>query len=193
MSIPLFLTFDSGISPASVATTPFAKQEVFVWGASVGSDTAAARRAAFKKANPNISLSLYMPYSRAPSASLGFNLAWFERHHPDWILYQCDRKTVAFWDGETAPTGSVPIDFTNPEVVAWQVANQSVKALQLGYDAMAFDNFGGGARQSARGGPHERAHRCAHRRRRKVAHGTGRLNGETGRARVGLWTRGAAG
>ena len=70
-----------------------------------------------------------------------------QTQHPDWILYQCDRKTVAFWDGQTAPTGSVPLVYTNPDVIAWQVGNQSVLADSLGYDSMAFDNFGGGARE----------------------------------------------
>ena len=71
---------------------------------------------------------------------LGFTLAWFQQHHPDWIMYRCDKKTVAFWGSETAPHGSVPIDFTNPAVVEWQMANQSSQAAALGYDSMAFDN-----------------------------------------------------
>ena len=44
------------------------------------------------------------------------------------------------------------MDFTNPEVVDWQMANQSTTAARLGYDSMAFDNFGGGARQGANNG-----------------------------------------
>ena len=46
-----------------------------------------------------------------------------------------------FWGGQTAPTGSMPLDFTNPDVVAWQVANQTGRAASLGYDAVAFDNM----------------------------------------------------
>ena len=53
---------------------------------------------------------------------------------------------------ETARLGSVPLDFTNPDVVEWQMANQSSTAYKLGYTAMAFDNFGGGARQGANNG-----------------------------------------
>jgi len=93
-----------------------------------------------------------MPYSRAPAARLGFTLDWFQAHHPDWVMYRCDRKTVAFWGAETAPHGSVPLDFTNADVIEWQMANQSSIAHRLGYSAMAFDNFGGGARQGANNG-----------------------------------------
>ena len=66
--------------------------------------------------------------------------------------YRCDRKSVAFWDGQSGDTGSVPIDFTNPDVIEWQIRNQSVHASNLGYDMMAFDNYGGGARAGANPG-----------------------------------------
>ena len=142
--IPLFLTFDSHINPADIAAgsqqAPYAAQEVFVWGSS------SSRVSSWLGLRPEVVTSFYMPYSRAPSASLGFDLAWFQQHHPDWIMYREDRKTVAFWGTETAPRGSVPIDFTNPKVVDWQMANQSATAASQGYDSMAFDNFGGGAR-----------------------------------------------
>jgi hypothetical protein len=148
-TLPLFLTFDSHVnvsdlSPSSTAA-PWRTQEVFVWGASPND----AKMKAWREIAPKAQLSFYMPYSRAPSASKGFGLGFWLREHPDWILYRCDRKTVAFWNEETAPTGSVPLDFTNPDVIRWQVENQSVFAQQYGYDAMAFDNYGGGARQGA--------------------------------------------
>lgn len=146
---PLFLTFDSHVnvsdlSPSSSAA-PWRAQELFVWGASTNKQKMEAWRAIA----PQAKLSYYMPYSRAPSSSKGFGLDFWLREHPDWILYRCDRKTVAFWNAESAPTGSVPLDFTNPDVIRWQVENQSVFAQQHGYDAMAFDNYGGGARQGA--------------------------------------------
>lgn len=149
-SLPLFVTFDSGIPIGSMtrAASPWISQERFVWGASLDSD----RLNAWRAAAPQVSLSYYMPYSRAPAASMGFPLSFWLETHPEWVLYQCDQKTVAFWDGETAPTGSVPLDFTNPSVSEWQVLNQSVHAHTLGYNAMAIDNFGGGARQGANSG-----------------------------------------
>ncbi len=146
---PLFVTFDSNIDPGTInnESSPFLSQIKFVWGSSGD-----ARRERWRANSPSTQLSYYMPYSRAPSAALGFDLSFWQTQHPDWILYQCDRKTVAFWDGQTAPTGSVPLDFTNPDVIAWQVGNQSVLADSLGYDSMAFDNFGGGAREGANPG-----------------------------------------
>ena len=156
-SVPIFLTFDSRVAPSSIngsaaQRVPYLDQLTYVWGSSVDGADADARRAAYRAAAPLAKLSYYMPYSRAPAASRGFDLAFWNSYHPEWVLYKCDRKTVAFWDGQTAQTGSVPLDFTNPEVVEWQVLNQSAHAVALGYDAMAFDNFGGGARQKANSG-----------------------------------------
>ena len=149
-SLPLFVTFDAGIPAANISSnvTPFVGQEQFVWGADPDPD----KLSSWRLASPDIQLSYYMPFSRAPAASKGFDLDFFLQNHPDWVLYQCDRETVAFWDGQTAPTGSVPIDFTNRDVIEWQVKNQSVYAAKMGYDAMAFDNFGDGARQGANPG-----------------------------------------
>ena len=150
--VPLFVTFDSKINAASIRPGPdqvaFLSQEVFVWGADPQHPTLDAWLAL----EPRVELSYYMPYSRAPAARLGFDLAYFLKYHPDWVMYRCDRKTVAFWGDETASDGSVPLDFTNPDVVEWQISNQSTTAQKLGYSAMAFDNFGGGARQGANPG-----------------------------------------
>jgi hypothetical protein len=150
--VPLFVTFDSKIDAATIRSgadqVPFLSQEVFVWGADPRHPTLNAWLAL----KPPVELSYYMPYSRAPAASLGFDLSWFLQNHPDWVMYRCDRKTVAFWGDETATGGSVPLDFTNPDVVEWQIVNQSTTARKLGYSAMAFDNFGGGARQGANNG-----------------------------------------
>ena len=151
-TLPLFLTFDSHVPiadlNASSSAAPWRSQEAFVWGAAPDE----AKIKAWRSVAPHAKLSYYMPYSRAPSASKGFGLSFWLREHPDWVLYRCDRKTVAYWDGESAPTGSVPLDFTNPDVIRWQVANQSKFAEAHGYDAMAFDNYGGGARQGANPG-----------------------------------------
>jgi hypothetical protein len=83
-SIPLFVTFDAGIpvSQINAAATPFVGREQFVWGV----DAEPERLAAWRAASPSVKLSYYMPYSRAPAASLGFDLAFWQREHPDWIL-----------------------------------------------------------------------------------------------------------
>jgi len=145
---PVFLTFDAGIPSENISDTPptFINQVEFVWGAST------THVKAWRESSPSTKLSYYMPYSRAPAASLGFTLSFFLKNHPDWILYRCDRKNVAFWDGQSGDTGSVPLDFTNPDVIEWQIRNQSVHAANLNYDMMAFDNYGGGARAGANPG-----------------------------------------
>mgnify|MGYP001189770748 CR=1 FL=1 len=102
---PIFLTFDSGIPSENITTSTFPKQIEFVWGAST------THVQAWRRANPNTKLSYYMPYSRAPAANLGFTLSHFQKYHPDWILYRCDRKSVAFWDGEVR------------SVLAWENSN----------------------------------------------------------------------
>jgi hypothetical protein len=43
------------------------------------------------------------------------SVAWYQKHHPDWLEYQCDRKTLAF---EFGSTNLAPLDFTNLEVQA---------------------------------------------------------------------------
>ena len=152
--VPLFLTFDSHVDPATVAQVPWLDQEVFVWGSSGWMEPELL--AAWKAAAPHVKLSYYMPYSRAPGRAqcqCFTDITWWHEHHPDWIMYRCDRKTVAYWGTETAAThGSVPLDFTNPDVVDWQIQNQSSVATKFGYSAMAFDNFGGGARHGANPG-----------------------------------------
>ena len=65
---------------------------VFVWATSRGNDMVQWRHRA-----PGIVLSQYVPYSRDPHGSGGSgnrrNLEWWQEHHPEWILYQCDRVT----------------------------------------------------------------------------------------------------
>ena len=86
---PIFVTFDSGIPSENITTSTFAKQIEFVWGAST------THVEAWRQASPSTKLSYYMPYSRAPAASLGFTLSYFQKYHPDWILYEvCSITTL---------------------------------------------------------------------------------------------------
>jgi hypothetical protein len=128
-NIHLFQSFDYGISdPATVA-----KDYDFVWGA------APAKLAAWQS-NPTILLSYYISFFR-DSGTFGSSdnlqsLSYWKSVHPDWILYQCDRTTPAYEDGESA----VPFDFTNPAVIAWQLQTYAIPASQQGYGALAADN-----------------------------------------------------
>lgn len=67
------------------------------------------------------------------------SLEWLQAHHPEWILYECDRKTVKYWE-----KGEVQIDVSQPAVVEWQLgmlAGESSPRFKLGYNAIAVDNF----------------------------------------------------
>jgi hypothetical protein len=125
-----FLAFDHDISnPAALA-----KSYDFVWGAQV------SHIAAYRAANPSIFLTYYMPFYRdngAFSNSLAtHDLAYWKAIHPDWILYKCDRVTPAYF----ATDPQIPFDFTNPDVISWQIQTYVQPASEKGYDGIAADN-----------------------------------------------------
>jgi len=62
----------------------------------------------------------------------------------DQVLYRCDRKTPAWnhYAGEgNNETDLIPIDFSNPAVVQWQLEQLVATANGRGYDAIAWDNY----------------------------------------------------
>jgi hypothetical protein len=90
---------------------------------------------ALKEGYPEALNLYYMPFSRDPDPS--HDLAWWKGTHPAWILYKADRKTPAWLTNQK----NVPLDISNPEVIAWQVTEHIEKARQAGYDGLAADNF----------------------------------------------------
>lgn len=125
-----FQSFDYNIdNPSAIA--PYYG---FVWGTSVNNV------AAFRSTNPSIFLSYYFSFFRDSGVfgnqDASHNLAYWQKVHPDWILYQCDRKTPAYEDG----LPNIPFNFTNPAVIAWEVQTYAVPASENGYDAIAADN-----------------------------------------------------
>ena len=66
------------------------------------------------------------------------SVAWYQKHHPDWLEYQCDRKTLAF---EFGSTNLAPLDFTNLEVQAYQWANWVDAPLAQGFGGIAVDTM----------------------------------------------------
>lgn len=124
--IHAFLTFDYGVTDVATA----AKHADFVWGADQGH--VAAYRAS---TNPGIALSSYIPWRRDPDGT--HTLAYWKAQHPDWVVYQCDQKTPAV-EG-TDP--NIPLDISNPAVIAWQVQTFAAPASSAGYDAIAADNY----------------------------------------------------
>ncbi len=130
-NLSLFLTFSYQISnPATIA-----KYYTFVWGAQ------AYHVSGFRSGNPAIQLSYYISYYR-DSGTYGnqdiakqHSLSYWQSAHPDWILYQCDRKTPAYFDDQT-----IPFDITNPEVLNWQIQTYAIPASQNGFNSIAADN-----------------------------------------------------
>lgn len=70
------------------------------------------------------------------------DLSWWQSNHPDWILYACDAsgnptKQLAW---STAYFPDVPLDFSNPSVIQYQM-NELIPYLKThGYNALAADN-----------------------------------------------------
>ncbi len=129
-TITPFLSFDYDIAnPAALA-----QRYNFVWGARV------EHVAAYRAANPSIFLTYYMPFYRDngtfSDSGQAHDLAYWRSTHPDWILYKCDRTTPAYFD--TDP--EIPFDFTNPDVLAWQIQTYVQPASERGYDGIAADN-----------------------------------------------------
>jgi hypothetical protein len=129
-NIHLFQGFDYNIADP----TPIAERYDFVWGASL------YNVAAWRKGNPNIFLTYYIPFNRDfgtfTDHSALHDLAWWQANYPDWILYRCDKKTPAYFGS----SDNVPLDFSNSAVISWQVQTYAQPASASGYDGIAADN-----------------------------------------------------
>ena len=81
----------------------------------------------------------YLPFDSDgyPQNAPGHSLNDWVRRHPDWIVYQCDRRTPAYY-GQGDQT--VPLDVTNPGVVRYQLS-QVAKLFANGADGVVFDVF----------------------------------------------------
>jgi type IV pilus biogenesis protein CpaD/CtpE len=77
----------------------------------------------------------YIPYS---VDNLTYPLSWYEKNHPDWIEYKCDRKSPAFQFGAKQLE---PLDFTNPAVQAFQWSKWVDPQLAAGYGGIAVDTM----------------------------------------------------
>jgi len=81
----------------------------------------------------------YIPFDfdGFPQNARGHSLADWKAKHPDWIVYQCDRRTPAYFgDGNTA----VPLDFSDPAVRAYQF-REAATVLEHGASGVVFDNL----------------------------------------------------
>jgi hypothetical protein len=62
-------------------------------------------------------------------------LTWWQLKHPDWILYECDKRTVAYVPG----LPEVPLDISNPSVAAYQATVLGGYAELSGYNGLGAD------------------------------------------------------
>ena len=111
----------------------------YVWGSSQ-STKSPGETSFWRQGNPAAVISWYITYNRDPHP---YNLSWYEKNHPEWVLYQCDGTTPA-WEFGQAIAGEVPVDIFNPEVLAWQLQyiDSTNAALGKWMDAIAWDNYG---------------------------------------------------
>lgn len=115
----------------------------------------------FRTANASINLGSYMPgfyddhngrpeaFPEGPSQDTPERrertLRWWNTEvdgvgHPDWVLYQCDGTTPAYYveDGRTLP--NMPLDITNPSVIDWQFRSAgAIRDGDLGFNVVSAD------------------------------------------------------
>lgn len=84
---------------------------------------------------PGVYNGYYLKFDR-DNEGTNYNLAWFQANHPDWIVYQCDKKTPATEFGSPL----TPLDITNPAVLQWYLTTYIYPALDKGYLGIDFDN-----------------------------------------------------
>jgi Hypothetical glycosyl hydrolase family 15 len=77
----------------------------------------------------------YIPYS---VDNLTYPLNWYQKNHPDWLEYKCDRTSLAFQFGAK---NLAPLDFTNPAVQAFQWSRWVDPQLAAGYGGIAVDTM----------------------------------------------------
>jgi hypothetical protein len=66
------------------------------------------------------------------------SVAWYREHHPEWLEYKCDQKTLAF---EFGAKNLAPLNFASPEVRAYQWALWVDAPLAQGFGGIAVDTM----------------------------------------------------
>ncbi len=98
----------------------------YVWGASpTGGPNVPGNTGAWHET--------YTPWRRESPG-----LSWLQQNHPDWIMYQADRKTIADWDPSLP--GLPDVDTTNPAYQQWFLQNFAYPAMRNGFQGISFDN-----------------------------------------------------
>jgi hypothetical protein len=97
----------------------------------------------WNSAHPGMITSRYMVPIEDDNMVSGHDLTWWQTNHPDWILYACKSDGTPTrdlaWSGAHFP--DVPLDFTNPAVIQYQIQQLMIPFLKAnGYSALAADN-----------------------------------------------------
>ena len=82
----------------------------------------------------------YNPSERIGNGTVGplYSIDWFQKNHPDWIVYKCDQTTPAYGFNEP----NTPLDITNPAVLQFLMQQQIIPQIKAGYQGIGFDNVG---------------------------------------------------
>ena len=105
-----------------------------VWGSNSGQMVAA-----WKTNNATIRTSYYLPLGTDALTDqfgdLGHGIDWWQQNHPDWVLYECDKTTIAYVGG----IPEVPLDISNQSVVQYLDDLAGGYAEANGYAAVGVD------------------------------------------------------
>jgi len=136
-AIKQFQVFDYNVTAAQ--STNNAPNMSMVWGAGIGN--AGANPRTWLAGNPHLAAAQYIVQATDHFAVSHRNLGWWQAHHPDWIVYDCDANnnpthTVAYQPGLPQ---DVPLDIHNPDVVTYQMQTAGAFAIAHGANAIAAD------------------------------------------------------
>jgi hypothetical protein len=133
--IGLFEVFDyaGGYMPQSTIDT-LGKRVDAVW--------ASVEPHAWKSVHPTMLISNYFIMGFDQYAALRHTLAWWQSHHPDWILYACKSNGTPTHDIAYMPginVADMPFDIHNRDAVDYQIGAMADWARSQGYNALAID------------------------------------------------------
>ena len=105
-----------------------------VWGSNSGTMVQS-----WRTNNRTLRASYYIPIGtdalRDQFGNKGHKVGWWINHQPDWILYECDKTTVAYVPG----IPETPLDISNPAVISYLETLTGTYAENHGYAAIGAD------------------------------------------------------
>lgn len=97
---------------------------------------------AWSSAHHGMIVSNYFIMGMDQYAATKHTLSWWQKNHPDWILYACTSSgqpthDIAYMPGISVP--DMPLDIHNPAVVDYQIGTMAAYASANGYNSLAID------------------------------------------------------